>query len=85
MQKLGVPNAASNRSDDAKRRCVLLTPPAKATKLVTEAPKRMAGNEPGFEEATRALFANNRERFAEMTERWPRDVRDHARMLAERC
>ena len=45
----------------------------------------MAGNEPGFEEATRALFANNRERFAEMTEQWPRDVRDHARMLAERC
>ena len=45
----------------------------------------MAGNEPGFEEATRALFANNRDRFAEMTEAWPRDVRDHARMLAERC
>ena len=45
----------------------------------------MAGNEPGFEEATRALFANNRERFAEMTAQWPRDVRDHARMLAERC
>jgi hypothetical protein len=45
----------------------------------------MAGDEPRFEEATRALFANNRERFAEMTAQWPRDVRDHARMLAERC
>ena len=45
----------------------------------------MAGNEPGFEEATRALFASNRERFAEMTESWPRDVRDHARMLMDRC
>ena len=42
----------------------------------------MAGDAPGFEEATRALFANNRERFAEMTEGWPRDVRDHARALA---
>ena len=45
----------------------------------------MAGDEPGFEEATRALFANNRDRFGEMTEQWPRDVRDHARLLAERA
>jgi uncharacterized protein len=45
----------------------------------------MAGNEPGFEEATRALFAGNKARFAEMTERWPRDVRDHARTLAARA
>lgn len=42
----------------------------------------MAGNEPGFEEATRALYANDEPRFAELTERWPADVRDHARSLA---
>lgn len=42
----------------------------------------MAGNEPGFEEATRALFANDQPRFSELTEPWPRDVRDHARTLA---
>jgi hypothetical protein len=45
----------------------------------------MAGNEGGFEEATRALFANDNTRFTELTERWPRDVRDHARTLAERA
>jgi len=45
----------------------------------------MAGDAPGFEEATRALFANNRERFDVMTDGWPRDVRDHARALAARC
>src|SRR5215204_4448240 len=44
----------------------------------------MAGDAPGFEEATRALFANNRERFDVMTDGWPRDVRDHARALAAR-
>ena len=44
----------------------------------------MAGNEEGFEEATRALFADNEARFAEMTQNWPHDVRDHARMLAAR-
>jgi uncharacterized protein len=42
----------------------------------------MAGNEPGFEEATRALFAGKRERFDEMVEAWPEDVREHAKKLA---
>ena len=45
----------------------------------------MAGNEPGFEEATRALFAGNEGRFADMTAEWPADVRDHARALARRA
>jgi hypothetical protein len=42
----------------------------------------MAGNRPGFEEATRALFAAHRERFDQLIEPWPRDIRDHARKLA---
>ena len=42
----------------------------------------MAGNEPHFEEATRALFAGNLDRFAELSEVWPSDVREHARKLA---
>jgi uncharacterized protein len=42
----------------------------------------MAGNEPGFEEASRALFAGSRERFDHFVEPWPVDVRDHARKLA---
>ena len=42
----------------------------------------MAGNRPGFEEATRALFAGHRDRFNQLTEPWPKDVRQHARKLA---
>ena len=42
----------------------------------------MAGNLPGFEEATRALFAGSRERFDELVESWPVDVRDYSRKLA---
>jgi hypothetical protein len=42
----------------------------------------LAGNLPGFEEATRALFAGNPERFDQMVEGWPADIRDHARKLA---
>ena len=45
----------------------------------------MAGNDEGFEEATRALFANDATRFTAFTDRWPADVRDHARMLAARA
>jgi hypothetical protein len=43
----------------------------------------MAGNEPGFEEANRALFAGKSERFAEMVEGWPIDIRDYAKRLAK--
>jgi hypothetical protein len=42
----------------------------------------MAGNEPGFEEAIRALFAGHPDRFTTLTAPWPPDVRDHARKLA---
>ena len=44
----------------------------------------MAGNLPGYEEAVRALYANQPEQFGALTEAWPTDVRDHARMLALR-
>ena len=42
----------------------------------------MAGNEPGFEEATRALFASRRDDFEAHSAGWPKDVRDHAARLA---
>jgi uncharacterized protein len=42
----------------------------------------MAGNMPGFEEATRSLFAGNSERFDELIKAWPTDIRDHARKLS---
>jgi hypothetical protein len=42
----------------------------------------MAGNLPGFEEASRALFADDRRRFAGLIAGWPDDVRDHTVKLA---
>jgi hypothetical protein len=42
----------------------------------------LAGDEPGYEEATRALFAGQREAFEALTGRWPVDVGDYARRLA---
>ena len=42
----------------------------------------MAGNLPGFEEASRALFADDRRRFGGLIAGWPSDVRDHIVKLA---
>ena len=42
----------------------------------------IAGNFPGFEEATRALFAGDSERFNSLVASWSIDIRDHARKLA---
>ena len=42
----------------------------------------MAGNLAGFEEASRALFADDRRRFVELIAGWPGDVRDHIVKLA---
>jgi hypothetical protein len=42
----------------------------------------MAGDLPGFEEASRALFANDRERLGELAGGWPVDIREHALKLA---
>jgi uncharacterized protein len=43
----------------------------------------MAGNYPGYEEATRALFRSDVERFAELISAWPKDVRDYAARLSK--
>jgi hypothetical protein len=45
----------------------------------------MAGNEPGFEAAARALFAGDCAKFTQETEAWPVDVRDYARTRAADC
>ncbi|GLQ98723.1 DUF2239 family protein [Dyella mobilis] len=42
----------------------------------------MAGDLPGFEEASRALFANEEAKFDECMAAWPADVRVHATWLA---
>jgi uncharacterized protein len=43
----------------------------------------LAGNLPGFEEASRALFGGNREGFEEQTQAWPKDIRAHLARLAD--
>jgi hypothetical protein len=42
----------------------------------------MAGDKPHYDDANRALFASDGERFDRLTAGWPTDIRDHARKLA---
>lgn len=73
LRKLVEQARVSNRGADRRRR---------AQEAAYRFLSAMAGNESGFEEAIRALFADKRERFDQMVESWPDDIRDHARKLA---
>lgn len=45
----------------------------------------MTGDQPGHEEASRAFWRKERERFMQLTDAWPADVREHVRGLAVRA
>jgi hypothetical protein len=42
----------------------------------------MAGDRPGYEEAMRALYADDRTRFDALTAAWPDAIRSHGTVLA---
>lgn len=60
--------------------------PADRIRYAQEAANRfmtvVAGNLPGYEEATRALYAKDGNRFNECIAHWPQDVQDYSRSLA---
>lgn len=43
----------------------------------------MAGNEPSFEEASRALFAKDGKTFHQLIKHWPADVKKHIKRLTD--
>lgn len=43
----------------------------------------MAGDLPGYEEALRALYANDGERFKSLIRAWPEGIRDHAEQISQ--
>lgn len=61
---------------------------ARAKRAVAAADREMwalAGNLPGCEEASRALYARDFTRFRDLIQGWPRDIRSHLTMLAGRA
>lgn len=57
----------------------------KAREVTYKFMSAMAGNERGFEEATRALFAGDEAHFNQHMENWPKDIRQHVQTLASAC
>ncbi|CDZ32240.1 PF09998 family protein [Neorhizobium galegae bv. officinalis] len=64
--------AAGSSGDDRRR----------AQEAADRFMRALGGDQPGYEDAARALYAGQEDRFKELTESWPQDVRDHARYLA---
>lgn len=66
--------AAAEQGPDARRRAK-----ERAYRFMTT----MAGDLPNYEEATRALFADDATRLAALIKDWPADLRKHALALAK--
>ena len=66
--------AAAEQGPDARRRAQ-----ERAYRFMTT----MAGDLPNYEEATRALFANDTTRLAALVKAWPADIRKHVLGMAE--
>lgn len=56
-----------------------------ASEAVDRAMLALAGDLPGYEEASRAFHRGDAARFVACTDAWPEDVRDYVRALAERA
>ncbi|MDP9036961.1 MAG: DUF2239 family protein [Myxococcota bacterium] len=84
-QPNGISAALRRLVDEAKKR----EPETERARNARDAASRvmsvMAGNRPGFEEATRALFAGEMTRFEELVHDWPADIRAHVRRLMSRA
>jgi hypothetical protein len=74
LRKLVEQARVANQAKDRRRRAQEVTYRFLST---------MAGNEPHFEEALRALFAGNKEPFEKIVDSWPIDIGEHAKKLAD--
>ena len=83
QQSSGASAALRRLIDEARKN----EPDTQRQRRLTDATARfltaMAGNLPGYEEATRALYGRNSERFHELIRDWPQDVRTHTRRLVD--
>jgi hypothetical protein len=82
LERGGVSAALRRLVDEARRADGGQTRSRVAQETAYRFMSAMAGNLPGFEEASRALFAGDQDRFAEHIAAWPADVQAYARRLA---
>ena len=82
-QQCGASAAIRRLVEDARKK----DPSEQRARMAKEATGRflsaMAGNRPGYEEATRALYAGNWSRFQQLIRPWPKDIRRYAEAMAK--
>ena len=82
QQSPGISGALRRLVDEARKR----EPGKQRARIAREATAKvmgsMAGDLPGFEEASRALYGKNQKRFEELIRGWPKDVRKHLLKMA---
>jgi hypothetical protein len=81
MQPGGASAALRRLVDQARRETVDADARRQAQEVTYRVMTTLAGDLPGYEEATRALFANDRPRFDQLTASWPKDIGDYVREL----
>ena len=74
--------ALGRQVDEARRVNADRDPERAAREAASRFMTAIAGNLPGFEEATRALFAGERERFNALVAPWPEDIEAHLQKLS---
>ena len=83
-QPNGISAALRRLVDEARKREPEKEHARRAVAAASRFMSALAGNRPGFEEASRALFAGDHARFSELIRGWPADVRRHLeRLLAQ--
>ena len=82
-QPNGISAALRKLVEEARKREPGKERARKAIEAASRFMTAMAGNLPGFEEASRALFAGNGEKLEREIRDWPVDIRKHVERLVE--
>src|SRR5690606_12423988 len=82
LQRGGASAALRRLVDEARQRHAARDTQRLAQERAYRCMSALAGGLPGFEEASRALFAADAEAFARHAASWPADVQSHLRWLA---
>jgi hypothetical protein len=82
-QPHGISAALRRLVDEAKKRDPEEQRARRAREAISKLMTALAGNAEHYEEASRALFANDHARFSQLIRTWPKDVRRHLLHLLE--
>jgi hypothetical protein len=83
QQPNGASAAIRRLIDEARKREPDSTNPRVAQDAAARIMTALAGNLPGYEEATRALYARAQDRFESLIEPWPPGIRAYVARIAE--